>query len=196
MIIDSHHPRWWFADHVTLTSLSDMIHMRWSSTLKVLEEEQIPVYRIPHGSRWSHFIPAHYVPRLRRKYGSDAARALRRRRMPMKPKGLPLQQRCPHCGLKGRQWRMGFTSAGNRTVRCGGCGRAYVMGARPPLHSTCPRCGAADRQWRMGYKRGKRQVKCAHCGHYYALQNDPDAAVRQPVEHVIRPPMPEPDGSW
>ena len=179
--IDTHHPYTWFYDHVSLWYLRRLMHTGYHSTLRILAQENIPVYRFQCPSQCRYLIPKEYVQRLKTVYGSDAARARRLSRWTAKRKGAPLSQACPLCGKKGRQWRCGFNAAGHRQVRCGNCKSYYTIGRRPPIQATCRFCGKTTHQHRMGLtSAGNRVVYCYYCKRSYTVQGDPDAALVQP----------------
>ena len=179
--IDTHHPYTWFYDHVSLWYLRRLMHTGYHSTLRILAQENIPVYRFQCPSQCRYLIPKEYVQRLKTVYGSDAARARRLSHTAAKRKGAPLSQACPHCGKKGRQWRACISPAGKQQVRCGHCKGNYTIGRRPPLQATCVHCGNTTHQTRTRLtSAGNRQVRCAHCKRSYTLQGNPDAALAPP----------------
>ena len=150
MIVDSHHPSFWYDDHVTLSALRRALHTGYQSTLRILETEGIHVLRLPSGTRFRYLIRRDDARRLTLMHGSDSARARRSLRSAARSNLTPLAGRCPHCRRVGKQWRSGLNTAGNREVKCGHCKRFYTItfGKRPPLESVPPRPGAAGRAGR------------------------------------------------
>lgn len=192
IFIDSHHPFVWRHDWMTVSDLRLAIHAGYHTTLRILEKEGIFVHRRPFGTRQRHYVDRSDARLVINMHGSEAARARRMAQAAARKKGVPLWMPCPHCGKKGRQWRSGRNTAGNREARCGHCNRSYTIrfGARPPLASTCVHCGETTHQWRMQLTSlGNLTIRCGHCRRHYTMKGNPDPVVVKPrVQGVIPRP--------
>jgi hypothetical protein len=192
MIIDSHHPLFFFDDCINLSDLRRQLHTGFYNTLKILEDEGIAVYRLAFGLRHRYYIRRDAARPIILHYGSEAARKRRLSRSAAKPKGTPLWMACPHCGQKGKQWRSGLNTAGNREAKCGHCKRFYTIGKRPPLTSTCVHCGETTRQWRQQVtSAGNQTIRCGHCKRHYTMKGDPDAELAAAQAVVVPRPWVE-----
>ena len=178
MIIDSHHPLFWYDDHLTLSELRRALHTTYRETLRILEMDSAPVYRLAYGTRFRYFVKREEARRLARIHGSESARNRRQRRSASRTCLNPLPGRCPRCGEKGKQWRNGLNTAGNREVKCGHCKRFYTItfNKRPPLESVCTHCGANTRQNRMQLtSAGNQTIRCGHCRKHYTIKGSPES---------------------
>jgi transposase-like protein len=177
VIVDSPHPPFWFSDCIGLSELRRALHTGYSETLRILDADEAPVYRLHYGQRFRYFIGREHALTLIRRYGSESARKRRHAQSAARPKGVPLWTACPHCGRKGSQWRSGVNTAGNREVKCGHCKRFYTInkGKRPPLQSTCIHCKAETRQWRQQVtSAGNLTIRCGHCRRHYTVKGNPE----------------------
>jgi hypothetical protein len=189
VIIDSHHPLFWFDDCMNLSELRRALHTGFCNTLKILEDEGIAVYRLRFGTRHRYFIRRDAARPLVNRYGSESARKRRLSRSAAKPKGTPLWMACPYCKQKGKQWRSGLNTAGRREAKCGHCKRFYTIGKRPPLQSTCIHCGETTRQLRQQLtSAGNLTIRCGHCRRHYTVQGNPDAPPPEIEEPVVHQP--------
>lgn len=167
---------WYRRFCVTASKLSQECHMGFRAALRALAAEpDIRVYvYATRGRSCYYFVREELGELFKAKHGTTEARAARRRHIPVKPKGIPLQSTCRRCGKRGRQWRQGFNTSGRTKVKCGHCKYNYAIGEREPIGTTCPRCGATERQQRYRKVPGGRRVTCKPCGRTYTVRPDPD----------------------